>query len=237
MKILAGLLLLGLTVGCSSQPVDEELRPQPAPQPVVANTTDPRVAEMEVVIGELLDRIEVMNARLQKLEQGVPAPRETTARRVVDSTPPPTAPETRTAAPAAVSRPAGPPLRGAALGEAYRSALELFGKGRLDDARSTFQRVYDSDTNGELADNALYWIAETYFVRAKYADAIRIYHQITTDYSDQNKAPDAMLKTGLAHAKLGDLALARRTFEELIAKYPYSTPAAAARHEIKRIQY
>ena len=235
MKRLAGALILGLTLGCSTQPVDEEVSPQPSPQPVVV-PTDPRVAEMEVVVGELLDRIEVMNARLQKLEQGQPAPRETTTRRVADATPPPSPAEPRAAAPA-TERPAGPPLRGAALGEAYRSALELFGKGRLDDARATFQRVYDSDTNGDLADNALYWIAETYFVRARYADAIRIYHQITTDYSDQNKAPDAMLKTGLAQAKLGDLALARRTFEELIAKYPYSTPAAAARHEIKRIQY
>lgn len=233
------LLAVTLTVGCSTTPPPELPEPKAAPVPVVA--TDPRVNEMQVLLTELLDRLEVMNARLQRLEGGQPpvkvaaaAPETRTAERTEPQKvePQKAAPRTTPSRPPRAARAA----RGS-LAEEYRAALELFGKGRLDDSRAAFQRVFEADQNGELADNALYWMAETYFVTGKYADAMRLYRQILNDYSDQNKAPDAMLKTGLSYEKLGDLALARRTFEELIAKYPYSTPAATAKHEIKRIQY
>jgi TolA-binding protein len=57
------------------------------------------------------------------------------------------------------------------------------------------------------------------------------------EFADQNKAPDAMFKTALSLEKTGDLALARRTLQEVMAKYPYSTPAASAKHELSRLKY
>ena len=57
------------------------------------------------------------------------------------------------------------------------------------------------------------------------------------EYSETNKAPDALFKTGLAFEKSGDLAMARRAFDECIRRYPYSTPAASAKLELKRIKY
>ena len=49
--------------------------------------------------------------------------------------------------------------------------------------------------------------------------------------------PDAMFKTGLAFEKSGDLAMARRSLEECIRRYPYSTSASSAKLELKRIKY
>lgn len=231
----ASLLLLA----CGSVPDDAPVS-TPSAAPVVQQVNDPRVAELQVVIAELLDRIEVMNARIQKLE-AAPAPRT----QVVAAAR--TAPETPADAAAAEepsraepARPARPPRVASAAppaAEQYRAALELFGKGRVDQARAAFQQVFDLDHDGELADNALYWVGETYYVTGKYAEAMTHYRRVVDEYSDQNKAPDAMLKIGLSYAKIGDLALARRTFQELIAKYPYSTSAAAAKYELKRIQY
>ena len=66
---------------------------------------------------------------------------------------------------------------------------------------------------------------------------MRYYERVTNEYADQNKAPDAMFKTGIAFEKIGDLGMARRSFEECIRKYPYSTSAAAAKGELKRIKY
>lgn len=245
MKRLAAAALLLLTA-CGSTATLEEERLTPATTSVV---TDPRVGELQTVVGELLDRIEVMNARIAKLESSPaaaqPAVRVAAEERPVAQRPVPTA-GAEAVAPAeaapAVERTdaAVRPRRnmsGAALAEAYRKALELYGKGRIDDSRRGFQEVFDADRNGDLADNALYWVGETYFSVGNYAEALRIYSRVTTDYSDQNKAPDAMLKIGLVHAKLGDLALAKRTFEQLIARFPYSTPAAAARYELNKIKY
>lgn len=215
------LIVFVLLIGCGASGSDVAEAPAPAPQVQTPPAPDPRVAEMQVLLAELLDRIEVLNARLQRLEAGAP--------------PTPAAVPTRPQATPATADSRS--VTGAALAENYRAALTLYGKGQLDRARKLFQEVFDADPNGELADNALYWIAETYFVTAKYSEAMNLYRRILKDYSEENKAPDAMLKMGLTYVKLGDLGLARTTFEQLIQKYPYSTPAATAKVEIKRIKY
>lgn len=241
MKLSTAIAALLLFTACATAPEDgdDDMRPVAAVTPPPA--TDPRVAELQVVVAELLDRIEVMNARIQKLESGAPpraavvtaAARPAQNEPTVAETAEPPAPAVR---PARTTRRAAPPA-GGTVADQYRAGLELFGKGSIDQARTTFQQVFDADADGELADNALYWIGETYYVTGKYADALKLYRRVVDEYSDQNKAPDAMLKIGLAYSKLGDLALARRTFQELVGKYPYSTSAAAAKYEMKRIQY
>jgi tol-pal system protein YbgF len=234
-RVCALALVMVALAGCESTPADDA-EPVTAPSTAAAAPQpDPRIAEMQVMLAELIDRIEVLNARLQRLEMegSVPQPQQRTQARTTAATTPAASTTTRPAAPAPSQR----ALSGAAMAQKYRSAIELYGKGQIDNSRKTFQEVFDSEPNGELADNALYWIAETYFVTAKYSDALKLYERIVRDYSDENKAPDAMFKMGLAYVRLGDLALARTTFQQLINKYPYSTPASSAKLEINRIKY
>jgi tol-pal system protein YbgF len=219
-------------------------RPAVVPQaPVVV--TDPRVSELQALTSELLDRIEVLNSRIHLLEAGQPqqqvrevrttaaaprtAPAVTAATEGAAGSQPPAA---RTPQPSRVVIPAG-----TALSQAYQNGLELFGRGRIDDSRRVFESVFEANPESDLADNALFWIGETYYVTGKLSEAMSYFRRVASDYPDQNKAPDAMLRLGLAISKTGDLALARSTFDQLIARYPYSTAASAAKYEIKRIQY
>ncbi|MGA7617611.1 MAG: tol-pal system protein YbgF [Thermoanaerobaculia bacterium] len=218
------LLLAATVLGCSTTAPPAEPRPE-AVEPAV---TDPRIDEMEGVISELLDRIDVLNARLQKLENEVSQQPSTPV--VAVSAPPATGVAPR---PSKKVR----HLSGAELAAAYQDALAAFGKGSLAEAREKFQAVFDADPDGDLADNALYWIGETHYSEGHYDDAMKYYRRVIDDYSDQNKAPDAMLKMGLAYEKTGDLGMAGRTFRDLIQRYPYSTPASAARREVNRIKY
>jgi TolA-binding protein len=66
---------------------------------------------------------------------------------------------------------------------------------------------------------------------------MRAYERVTKEYPEQNKAPDAMFKIGLTFAKTGDLGMARKTFDEVIKRYPYSTAASSAKLELKRVRY
>jgi tol-pal system protein YbgF len=129
------------------------------------------------------------------------------------------------------------PLQSAAIADNYRGALILFGKGRMAEARTALQQVFDADPSGDLADNALYWIGETYYAAGDYAKAMRAYERVTKEYPEQNKAPDAMFKIGLTFVKTGDLGMARKTFEEVIRRYPYATAASSAKLELKRVKY
>lgn len=218
-----------LLVACGSvEPAPPAIVPAPS---AAAAVPDPRVAEMQVLLNELMDRIEVLTARLAALESGggaaaAPQQRPSAPRPAAGKE---TVPGPRASAPV---RPASVPI-----GDRYRDAIALFGKGRLDDARTAFEAILAADPGGDLADNALYWIGETHFVQARFNEAIDAYRKIVAEYAQQNKAPDAMLKIGMSQARLGDLAMARSTYEALLEGYPYSTAAATARHELERIRY
>ena len=129
------------------------------------------------------------------------------------------------------------PLKAAGIADMYRNGIVLFGKKKYPAARAAFQQVFDADASGELADNALFWIGETYFAAADYNNAIRFYKRVADEYGDQNKAPDAMYKLAVSYEKTSDLALARTTLQEVIARYPYSAPASSAKTELNRIKY
>ena len=232
MKRLAVALLTLTLCACASSKQDKieaenlaEINAHNPPAPAGAQPTDARIAEMQTTMTELLERIDVLNDRIAKLEAAQPAPPVRTV--AVEKTP----------APQPQPRPQSKPLASASIAENYRSAIMLFGKNRLADARTVFQQVFDADPTGDLADNALFWIGETYYVSGDYATAMRYYTRVVKEYGDQNKAPDAMYKLALTYEKSGDVGMARTTLEECVRKYPYSTPAAMAKVELKRIKY
>jgi tol-pal system protein YbgF len=230
MKQLAVAVLLLLTFGCASM-VDDAPEPVTAPPPA----PDPRVGELQTAMTELLERLDVMNSRLARLEEPVPTaePRQA-AEPVVREEPVVSQAAPRQQAPA---QPQQRALIGAQLAEDYRQAIMLFGRGRHADARRAFQAVFDSEPTGDLADNALFWIGETYYAAGDYTNAVRQYNRVVNEFSDQNKAPDAMFKIALAQAKTGDLALARRTLQQVIERYPYSSTASSAKAELERIRF
>jgi tol-pal system protein YbgF len=232
MRIAPAAAMALVLAGCTTaKDVDRPptLVPPPDPGAVSAPSADPRIDELQTSMTEMLERIDVLNARIAKLEGGSVAAAA------------PAAVSTAGAAVATPVKPAAPtqaaPLRAATLADNYRDALMLFGKSHWADARAAFQKVFDADPAGELADNSLFWIGETYFAAGDYSNAMRYYERVTKEYGETNKAPDALFKTGLAFEKSGDLSMARRSFEECIRRYPYSTPAASAKLELKRIKY
>jgi tol-pal system protein YbgF len=210
-SLVFGLLLVSCA---SSKQKPDEPTFVPPPQAIASPSVDAQLANLQTSLTELLDRLDVLNARIAKLESGAPA--------TLPATPTP-------------SR--SPALHGADVAETYRRALALYAQAKYADARSAFQQVFDGDPTGQLADNALFWIGETYFAAADYPNAMRFYERVTKDFATENKAPDAMFKLGVTFAKSGDLGMARKTFEECIRKYPYSTSAASAKQELQRIKY
>lgn len=234
MKNLAVVALVMLSFACTT--TDDGPEPVVTPQ---AAAPDPRIGELQTAMTELLDRLDVMNSRLARLEESGVAVAAVSAPPVM--TPEPATPvEVPVREEPAATAPAQPMQRalvGAKLAEDYRQAIMLFGRGKHAEARRAFQAVLDSDAAGDLADNALFWIGETYYAAGDYTNAVRNYTRVVNEYSDQNKAPDAMFKIALAQARTGDLALARRTLQQVIERYPYSSTASSAKAELQRIRF
>ena len=202
--------------------------------PVTTPSPDAQqLAELRTSMTELLERLDVLNDRINRLEQ---AEEQQTAVRRPQSAETPVPVRAATPPPPTVVTPSAAVIS-ADIAASYRDAIVLFGRNRMADARAAFQKVFDADPRGDLADNALFWIGETYFSTGHYTDAMRFYERVAKEYSDQNKAPDALFKLAMAYEKTSDLQLAKKTLEEVIRRYPYSSPAASAKAELKRIKY
>jgi tol-pal system protein YbgF len=199
--------------------------------PTVTPARDAQLTELQTSLTELLERMDVMNDRISRLE--------TVAANSAAPVPAP-ARAAESSAQRQQVQPQPQPQRalvGATIADQYRNAIALFAQNRPRESRTIFQQVFDSDPSGELADNALFWIGETYYAAGDYQSAMTFYRRVSEEFGDQNKAPDALFKMALAHEKTGDLMLARQTLQSVISRYPYSSPASSARAELNRIKY
>jgi tol-pal system protein YbgF len=110
---------------------------------------------------------------------------------------------------------------------AYDAALSLvnahqFGPG-LDALTAFLVRWPDHP----YVDHAMYWRGECYFAQGDYAHASEQFEGVLARFPAGMKAPDALLKLGMCHQKLGHAAQARACFDRLVQDYPQSD---AARH-------
>ncbi len=117
----------------------------------------------------------------------------------------------------------------------YNDAKEAFESGQMEKARQGFQQLIKTYPKSANADNAQFWIGETYFNEKWYEKAILEYQTVIEKYPKGNKIAAAMLKQGTAFVQLGDKANARLIFKELEKKYPKSNEAAIASKKLKEL--
>jgi tol-pal system protein YbgF len=87
-----------------------------------------------------------------------------------------------------------------------------------------------------LADNAQYWLGQTYYVTRDYAKAIDAFTAVGNRSPDSSKAPDALLKKGLSELSLGRNDAARASFNEVLRRYPQNDAARTAREQLGRLR-
>lgn len=119
--------------------------------------------------------------------------------------------------------------------DAYRDAFDLLKERRYDDAIKAFEDLLTVYPGGEFADNARYWLGETYYVKRDYARSLLAFQGVLTGYPLSPKVPGAMLKVGYIHYDQGDWQNARVSFQDLIGKFPDSTEARLAQSRLERM--
>jgi len=110
---------------------------------------------------------------------------------------------------------------------AYDAALALVGARQYDRALDALAAFLVKYPDHPYADNAMYWRGECYFAKGDYLHAAEQFEGTVTRFPAGNKAPDAWLKLGMSHLKLGNPTKAKECFDRLALSYPQSE---AARH-------
>ncbi|WP_299983527.1 tol-pal system protein YbgF [Desulfobacula sp.] len=118
----------------------------------------------------------------------------------------------------------------------YDFAKKLFDDGDKGNARIQFENFINKYPGSENADNARFWIADSYYSEKWFEKAILEYQKVLEEYPDSNKLAAARLKQGYAFAELGEKANARLILKELLKKHPDSNEAEYAQKKLKTLK-
>jgi len=80
----------------------------------------------------------------------------------------------------------------------------------------------------------MYWQGNAQYAQRDYKGAIATQRQLPSTYPDSQKVPDALLNIASCQVELGDNAGARRTLQDIVARFPSSDAAAKARQRLGR---
>ena len=123
----------------------------------------------------------------------------------------------------------------------YAASIERFQAGECGDARRGLTRLgFELPAADPRQPDIRFYLAECLFKDGAYLEASREFRRVADEHPDHERAPAALLRSGESLARLwkgpdldptyGQQALA--TFRELLARYPQSDAARAARDRV-----
>jgi len=237
---LCGVLVATLLGGCALTPSEDD----PAQQKL--NDLDARVARLErsvanqVEVSQRLDQVQAslreLSGRLDQIEHNDEALSKQQHDLSADL-------DKRVGAlgPGAAGAEAG--AAGAAGSNApspveqavYNQAFDALKAGGYSTAITGFKDFLHNYPASPLADNAQYWLGETYYVNHNYELAAGAFRTVLKKWPDSRKAPDALLKLGYTQVEQKQYQAARATLDEVTKKYPGSPSAKLAADRLRRM--
>ncbi|MBN2705783.1 MAG: tol-pal system protein YbgF [Deltaproteobacteria bacterium] len=119
-------------------------------------------------------------------------------------------------------------LPGGAHDKLYDESLAAYRNGDYETSVKLFAAYLRDFPEAPRAANARYWLGESYYSLAQYAQAISEFKRVQSDFPKSSKVPDALLKIAMSFQAIGGFDAARAAYAALIQKYPASTSAAKA---------
>ncbi len=117
--------------------------------------------------------------------------------------------------------------------ELYMISKQTFDSGDYKSAREGFETLLKHYPDSQFADNAQFWIGDSYYRENDYRKAIVEYTKVIRNYPDGNKVRNALLKQAFSFYNLGDKENAKLILEDLVNKYPNSGEAAIATRKLE----
>lgn len=127
------------------------------------------------------------------------------------------------------------PVPGGSDRDNYQAAFELLKAQRYDDAANAFNQFLSNYPESQLAENAQYWLAETYYVTDDFDQALGEFEAVIEQYPRSRKVPDALLKIGYANYELQRWDQARTALTRVQREFGDTTAARLAEQRLRRM--
>jgi tol-pal system protein YbgF len=119
---------------------------------------------------------------------------------------------------------------------AYDQAFQALKELRYADAAEDFQSFLDQYPNSDYADNAQYWLGESYYVTRNYDIALTAFQNLLDNYPESPKSPDALLKIGYTHYELEQWDSARAALTQVQENFPDTTLSLLAENRLRSMR-
>ncbi len=108
-------------------------------------------------------------------------------------------------------------------------------EGDYENSRVQFREFLSKYPKSSKANDATYWIAESYYREGEFEESILEYQRFIDAYPKDDRVPLAYLKQGLSLVEIGKNEEAKLFFQTLIDKYPNSDEAKTAKEKITEL--
>jgi tol-pal system protein YbgF len=186
-------------------------------------TTTSTQRETGETLGRLEGKLDDIMARFRIVSERQPPPRQTPPPPVTN---PATTPATDTTHAVAA------PSTGPNPTQLYDQATMDLTQGRYPMALTGYRDFLRRFPGSDLADNAQYGAGECFFAQAQFDSALVEYEQVGARWGTGDRAPAALYKLGLCQERLSRSADSKKTFEDLVKRFPQSGEAQLARDRI-----
>jgi len=117
----------------------------------------------------------------------------------------------------------------------YQGAYNSYLRGNYDLAILGFRQYLENFANTELADNATYWIGESYFNQEKYRQAIQEFDSMLQKYARSDKRASALLKKGYALLASGQQEQGIAQLRSVVSEHPSTDEANLAKQRLETV--
>ena len=111
----------------------------------------------------------------------------------------------------------------------YDQAFSLLKSQNYEAAEAAFSSFVGSYPDSELAPNARYWLAETFYVRGDFAQASKLFAEAFQSNPNGPKAADNLLKLGMSLEGLGKVKESCVTYSEISKRFPNASASLLQR--------
>ncbi len=118
----------------------------------------------------------------------------------------------------------------------YDVNLALYREERYEETIAGFKNFLEKYPESELADNAQYWVGESYMALKQYEQAILAFQRVIKKYPKGNKVPNAILRQALAFYEIKDKTSSKLLLKKLIKQFPKSSEAKIAKGKLKAME-
>lgn len=182
------------------------------------------------------EKIDETNVRLSSLSQEMEALRMSLPQPGATMAPPASgggdAPQASTTPGAA----APPPVAGQTPQRLWDQTWSDYSMGQYPLAVQGFESFLKYYPKNDLADDAQFYIGESYFNAGQFSEASTAYGRVIANYPGGNMVPNAYYKRGMALESIaGQTDTAKQSYETVLKEFPDSQAAILARQALDRL--